>query len=73
MTADFIRGGLLGMTAMLLVTLIYAMLAENAEEKVAQAAEIIAAYKQGKKDALKTNPVNWELEQTCLGLWTERQ
>jgi hypothetical protein len=73
MTADFIRGGLLGMTAMLLVTLIYAMLAENAEEKVAQAAEIIAAYKQGKKDAFKTNPVNWELEQTCLGLWTERQ
>lgn len=35
--------------------------------------EIIEAYNQGRKDALKTNPVSWDLEETCVGLWLGRQ
>ena len=35
------------------------------------------AYKQGRMDALKArysngNP-NWELEQVCVGMWSEKQ
>ena len=35
---------------------------------------LVAAYKQGRADALKTRvdgKLNWELEQTCVGLWAE--
>ena len=31
--------------------------------------DLVEAYEQGKKDALKTNPVSLELEMTCAGLW----
>jgi hypothetical protein len=34
------------------------------------------AYKQGRIDALKprlNGNLNWELEQVCVGLWTEKQ
>lgn len=31
--------------------------------------EVIAAYNQGRADALKLNPVSWELEETCANLW----
>ena len=37
------------------------------------ASQIVEAYKQGVEDALKTNPVSMELEQTCLELWTNKQ
>ena len=35
---------------------------------------LVEAYKQGRADALKTKvngKLNWELEQTCVGLWAE--
>ncbi len=35
--------------------------------------EIIEAYNQGRKDALKTNPVSWDLEEACVGLWIGKQ
>lgn len=35
--------------------------------------DIIKTYNQGRADALKLNPVSWELEQTCLGLWAGSQ
>jgi hypothetical protein len=34
--------------------------------------EIILAYQQGRVDALKLNPVSWDLEQACVGLWAGR-
>jgi hypothetical protein len=34
---------------------------------------IIDAYNAGLKDALKTNPASWDLEQTCLNMWADKQ
>lgn len=74
MNTDFMKGTAIGMLVMLLLALIYARIfAHDEEAKVMQAAEIIAAYKEGRKDALKTNTVNWELEQACLSLWAGKQ
>lgn len=36
-------------------------------------ADIIVAYNRGIEDALKTNPASWDLEQTCLELWANKQ
>ncbi len=38
-----------------------------------RAEELITIYKRGAKDALSTNPVNFELEQTCLEVWANKQ
>jgi hypothetical protein len=35
--------------------------------------EVLSAYKEGRRDALKTNPVSFELEQTCLEVWSNQQ
>ena len=35
--------------------------------------DIIEAYNMGLKDALRTNPASWDLEQTCLNMWADRQ
>jgi hypothetical protein len=35
--------------------------------------DIIQAYNMGLKDALRTNPPSWELEQVCLNLWADKQ
>ena len=33
----------------------------------------IESYQMGIKHALRTNPVSWELEETCLIIWTRKQ
>jgi hypothetical protein len=33
----------------------------------------IQAYKVGVKDALKTNPPSWQLEETCLEVWSNKK
>ena len=38
-----------------------------------RAEELITIYKRGAKDALSTNPVNFELEQACLEVWANKQ
>ena len=38
-----------------------------------RAEELIKMYQRGKQDALKTNPVSFELEQTCLTIWANKQ
>ena len=38
-----------------------------------RADELISIYKRGVKDALKTNPVSFELDQTCLEVWSNKQ
>jgi hypothetical protein len=35
--------------------------------------DIIQAYNTGLKDALRTNPPSWELEQVCLNMWADKQ
>jgi hypothetical protein len=34
---------------------------------------LMVAYDQGKKDALRTNPVSMDLEMVCLSLWAGKQ
>jgi hypothetical protein len=41
--------------------------------EVTRADELISIYKRGMKDALRTNPVSFELEQTCLEVWANKQ
>lgn len=43
------------------------------DAETARANELINIYKRGVKDALKTNPVSFELEQTCLEVWANKQ
>ena len=38
-----------------------------------RADELISIYKRGQQDALRTNPVSFELEQTCLEVWANKQ
>ena len=38
-----------------------------------RAEELISIYKRGQRDALRTNPVSFELEQTCLEVWANKQ
>ena len=35
--------------------------------------DIVGAYNLGIKDALKTNPASWQLEETCLEVWSNKQ
>ena len=43
------------------------------DNEAARAEELISIYKRGVKDALRTNPVSFELEQTCLEVWANKQ
>ena len=43
------------------------------DSEMTRAEELISIYKRGVKDALKTNPVSFELEQTCLEVWANKQ
>ena len=38
-----------------------------------QAVDIIEAYNRGRADALNTQPVSFELEETCLSVWANKQ
>jgi hypothetical protein len=38
-----------------------------------RADELISIYKRGQRDALRVNPVSFELEQTCLEVWANKQ
>ena len=38
-----------------------------------RAEELISIYKRGQADALRTNPVSFELEQTGLEVWANKQ
>lgn len=44
-----------------------------ADRESTRADELISIYKRGMKDALRTNPVSFELEQTCLEVWANKQ
>lgn len=46
---------------------------EPPAEPTLSAQEIISAYNVGRSDALKTNPVSWDLDAACLEIWANRQ
>jgi hypothetical protein len=33
----------------------------------------IESYQMGMKHALQTNPVSWELEETCISIWSGKE
>ena len=35
--------------------------------------DIVGAYNLGIRDALRTNPASWQLEETCLEVWANKQ
>jgi uncharacterized protein with NRDE domain len=43
------------------------------DTETTRAEELISIYKRGQADALRTNPVNFELEQACLEVWANKQ
>ena len=43
------------------------------DAEATRAEELISIYKRGVRDALKTNPVSFELDQTCLEVWANKQ
>jgi hypothetical protein len=43
------------------------------DTEATRAEELISIYKRGQRDALRTNPVSFELEQTCLEVWANKQ
>jgi hypothetical protein len=67
----------LGFTMGMLTVLSYEKLMSEPlviyDSEATRADELISIYKRGVKDALKTNPVSFELEQTCLEIWANKQ
>jgi len=68
---------LLGFTMGMLTVLSYEKLMSEplivSDSEATRADELISIYKRGVKDALKTNPVSFQLEQTCLEVWANKQ
>jgi ribosomal protein S5 len=72
----FIRGALVGSVFTVLVTLAGAKVIDNVRTTTSESimpANVIQAYNQGLRDALRTNPVSMELEMVCLELWANKQ
>jgi len=67
-------GAMFGMFLMLVIVLVYNRLTEYPQpSQLTMPKDIVQAYNMGLKDALKTNPASWELEQTCLNMWADKQ
>ena len=68
---------LLGFTMGMLTVLSYEKLMSEplviSDSEATRADELISIYKRGVKDALKTNPVSFQLEQACLEVWANKQ
>ena len=65
-----------GFTGRVLTVIGYDRIQQTKElpaELTSSATEIIAAYNQGRDDALKTNPVSWNLDRACLEVWANKQ
>jgi len=67
----------LGFTMGLLTVLAYQKVMSEPlilpDNEATRAEELISIYKRGIKDALRTNPVSMDLEQSCLEIWANRQ
>lgn len=66
----------IGFTMGFLVVLAYQKVYDEPmmiDVETTRANELIDMYKRGKTDALRTNPVSFGLEQTCLEIWANKQ
>lgn len=72
-TKQWTLGVLTGVIFTSLTAIGYSKLAKQSDPINLIPKDIITAYNQGIKDALRTNPASWELEETCLGLWAGKQ
>ena len=71
-TNQWMLGVLVGVILTSLIAIALNKLAPE-EPVITMPKDIIQAYNMGLKDALKTNPPSWELEQVCLNLWADKQ
>ena len=71
--SQFTMGGVVGGVAVALIFIGINKMQANDPSKDMMPQDIIQAYNMGLKDALKTNPASWDLEQTCLNMWANAQ
>ena len=73
--SQFTMGVVVGFVATALIAIGINKLhrAQMPQSYVEMPKDIIEAYNMGLKDALKTNPPSWDLEQTCLNMWADKQ
>ena len=71
--SQFTMGGVVGGVAVALIFIGVSKMKSNDPPMEMMPKDIIQAYNMGLKDALKTNPASWELEQTCLNMWADKQ
>jgi hypothetical protein len=60
--------GALGFFLGVVLTVLATVAGENKDYKIH-----IESYQMGMKHALRTNPVSWELEETCLSIWAGKE
>jgi hypothetical protein len=73
MTERQIVNWLLGFVIGILTVLAWQRDVLPPHSEAVRADELISIYKRGVRDALKTNPVSFELEQVCLEVWANKQ
>jgi hypothetical protein len=76
MNERYVSTWLLGFTMGCLTIMAGEKIADNMEKEQVEPVKtlpIITAYKAGQEDALKTNPISFQLEQTCLSVWANKQ
>ena len=71
--SQFTMGGVVGGVAVALIFIGINKMKANDPPMEMMPQDIIQAYNMGLKDALKTNPASWDLEQTCLNMWANAQ
>ena len=72
---DGFMKGVVGFTMGLLTVLAYQRITgeQIVLESRLDTSAVISTWKAGYRDALRTNPASWELEQTCLEVWANKQ
>jgi hypothetical protein len=72
---DGFMKGAVGFTMGLLTVLAYQRITEEqiVLESRLDTSTVISTWKAGYRDALRTNPASWQLEQTCLEVWANKQ
>jgi hypothetical protein len=74
-TKQWVLGVVVGviLTSLIAIGLNKLHRAQAPQSYIDMSKDIIQAYNMGLKDALKTNPPSWELEQVCLNMWADKQ
>ena len=72
---DGFMKGAVGFTMGLLTVLAYQRITEEqiVLDSRLDTSTVISTWKAGYRDALRTNPASWQLEQTCLEVWANKQ